>query len=167
MLTFSQDMEQPGHLRYVDGGWRIFIPKLEFKNFRGAAKERDYDMPVRPEVWGDIERYLKVYRPVLAASSNPYVFASSVKSDKPMHSLRRRFGILTMKYLAGCRGVGPHAMRHLVATAILKQRPNDWNTAARALHDREATVRKHYAHLSSDDAATQMKVALDGPFSRM
>ncbi|MCW5665459.1 MAG: hypothetical protein KIT35_16625 [Piscinibacter sp.] len=167
MLTFSLDGDAPGHLRRVDGGWRIVIPKLEFKNFRGAARDRDYDMPVRPEVWADIERYLKLYRPVLASERNPYVFVSSVKSDKPMQSLRRQFAKLMRTYLVGCRGVGPHAMRHILATSILKRNPNAWATAAKVLHDREETVRKHYAHLTGDDAAASMKSTMDGPFSRM
>lgn len=165
MLTFRED--GTGHLRCINGEWRIAIPKHEFKNAKGAAKDRAYDMPVRREVWGDIERYLRDYRPQLTSPSNPYVFVSSEKSDGPMYSLRRRFEMLTRAYLAGCPGVGPHAMRHIVATSILKQRPNDWAAAAWALHDKEETVKKHYVHLRSDDAERWLGPAMDGPFSRM
>lgn len=165
MLTFTPDGK--GHLRKVNGEWRIAIPKREFKNFEGAAKERDYDMVVRPEVWPDIERYLGVYRPMLAPSGNPYVFVSSRDNSGPMKKLRKCFAALTRKYLTRCPGVGPHAMRHLVATAILKQKPNDWMAAAYALHDRPETVMTHYGHLKSDDAYQWFAEAMAGPFSRM
>jgi hypothetical protein len=165
MLTYRANGS--GHLRKKDGVWRVAIPKNEFKNFKGAAKERDYDMPVRPEVWPDIERYLRDYRPMLVAGDTPYVFVSSERGDRPWYRLRRQFEALTRKYLAGCPGVGPHAMRHLVATSILKQRPNDWAAASWALHDREDTVRKHYAHLRSDDAHRWFEAAMAGPFGRM
>ena len=165
MLKFQEGDE--GNLRKVNGEWRISIPRHEFKNAKGAAKNRSYDMPVRKEVWGDIERYLRDYRPQLASPANPYLFVSSVQSDGPWYSLRRRFAILTRAYMAGCPGVGPHAMRHIVATSILKQRPNDWAAAAWALHDLEETVKKHYVHLRSDDAERWMGPAMDAPFSRM
>lgn len=165
MLIYRDDNK--GHLRQVDGKWRIAIPKDEFKNARGAAKTRNYDMPVRQEVWHDIEQYLRVYRPVLAAPGNQYVFVSTKGGNGPMDSLRRRFEFLTRRYLAGCPGVGPQAMRHIVATSILKQSPNDWAAAAWALHDKEETVKMHYAHLRSDDAQRWFDAAMNGPFSRM
>lgn len=165
MLTYHADGS--GHLRKVDGVWRIAIPKGEFKNARGAARDRDYNMPVRPEVWPDIERYLRDYRPMLTLLTNPYVFVSSRRSNQPVAGLRRRFEVLTRRYLSGCLGVGPHAIRHIVATSILKQRPNDWAAAAWALHDHEATVRTHYSHLRSDDAQTWFDPAMSGPFARM
>jgi hypothetical protein len=165
MLTFRED--GTGHLRKQDGVWRIAIPKGEFKNHRGAAKDRDYDMPVRREVWSDIERYVRDYRPMLVTGDTPYVFVSRERGDRPMYRLGRQFEALTRKYLAGCPGVGPHAMRHLVATSILKQHPNDWAAAAWALHDREETVRRHYAHLRSDDAHRWFESAMAGPFARM
>ncbi len=167
LLTYRSD--GTGHLRKVDGTWRIAIPRKDFKNARGAARHRQYDMPVRKEVWADIERYLRDYRPMLDAGDSPYVFVSSRRGDGPlpMRGLRRRFEILTRRYLSGCAGVGPHAIRHIVATSILKQRPNDWAAAAWALHDLEETVRTHYAHLASDDAHIWLDPAMSGPFSRM
>lgn len=165
LLTYKAD--GTGHLRKVDGEWRICIPRSEFKNAAGAAKDREYNMPVRPEVWADIEQYIARHRPLLASSANPYFFVSSEKPDKPMHSLGKRFETLARRYISGCPGTGPHAIRHIVATSILKQRPNDWAAAAWALHDKEETVRKHYAHLRSDDAAMWFGPAMAGPFSRM
>jgi hypothetical protein len=154
LLRIAPDAKgRPAHLRKVDGVWRIRIERREFKNADGAARDRAYDMPVREEVWPDLERYLRDYRPLLADASNPYLLASGKKSNAPMYSFNRRFEALTARYFPGCPGVGPHAMRYVVATTILKMKPGSWMAAAWALHDQEATVRKHYAHLDSQDAA--------------
>jgi integrase len=55
-----------------------------------------------------------------------------------------------------CPGVGPHTIRHLIATAIIKK-TGEFNTAALVLHDREETVRKHYAHLLTEDGNTRYR----------
>lgn len=165
LLTYHVD--HTGQLRKEDGVWRICIAKEGFKNERGAAKDRSYRMRVREEVCADIEKYLAVYRPLLTEAGNPYVFVGGKSRKGPWKNLARHFAVLTKRYFAGCPGVGPHAMRHIVATSILKLRPNDWATAAWALHDREETVKKNYAHLRSDDAVRWMDPVLTGPFSRL
>jgi hypothetical protein len=165
LLTYAAD--GTGHLRKDGDGWRICIDKSEFKNAKGAAKHRPYRMPVRKEVWSDIERYLTVYRPMLADDNNSFVFVGSASRTGPWKSLARHFFTITKRYFVRCPGSGPQCMRHIVATSILKTRPNDWSTAAWALHDLEETVRKNYAHLRSDDAARWMDPVLSGPFSRM
>ena len=147
--------------------WRICIPKEEFKNERGAAKERDYNMPVREELWADIERYIAIYRPMFSESDSLHFFVSSDSPSTAWVSLGRHFAVLTKRYFWGCPGVGPQAMRHIVATAILKVRPNDWSSAAWALHDKEQTVRDNYSHLRSDDAKRWLDPAMAGPFARM
>ncbi len=165
LLTFRTD--GTGHLRKEDGVWRICISREEFKNERGAAKDRPYRMQVREELWADIERYLAVYRPLLADAENPYLFVGGTSRTEPWKNLARHFAVLTKRYFVGCPGVGPQSMRHIVATSILKLRPNDWATAAWALHDREETVKENYAHLRSDDAVRWMDPVLAGPFSRL
>jgi integrase len=165
LITYKSD--GTGHLRKVDGVWRICIPKEEFKNEKGAAKDRAYNMPVRQELWPHIEQYLAVHRPQLADPSNHYVFVSSNSRTGAWKNLARHFAVLTKRYLVGCPGVGPHAMRHIVATSILKQRPNDWETAAWVLHDKVATVKKAYAHLRSDDAARWSDPVMAAPLSRL
>lgn len=157
-----------GHLRRQGGAWVIHIPIEELKNARGAAKDRPYHMQVQEELWPEIQKYLRVYRPMLAPpSGNQHVFVSSVPSAEPWGSLSRHFSALTKRYFTSCPGVGVQAMRHIVATSILKARPNDWSTAAWALHDKEETVRKEYVHLKSDDAQRWFRAAMAEPFSRM
>ncbi|WP_427914825.1 hypothetical protein ACPWT1_07910 [Ramlibacter sp. MMS24-I3-19] len=167
LLTFdSGGSKVHAQLRKVNGVWRIAIDKKDFKNANGAAKDRPYDMPVRPEVWADLEAYIRDYRPLLAGPDNPYLFVSSDNPDEPYFGINRRFQVITREYFPQCPGVGPHAMRHLVATTILKTHPGAWTAAAFALHDREETVRANYAHLSSNDAAIWldgiMKEAMSG-----
>lgn len=166
MLTYRPDNK--GHLRKgEDGSWHIFIPRRELKNLKGAAKDRDYQMPVRREVWSDIEEYLSQHRTLLLKVATDLVFVSDEGKPFSQQGLAKRFRYLTKTYLSGCPGVGPHAMRHIVATSILKASPNDWAAAAWALHDREATVRAHYAHLAQHDAAMWLNKSFDGPFGRM
>lgn len=167
MRWLTYQTNNKGHLRQDStGAWSIYVPKNELKNHDGAAKDKDYHMPVRPEVWRDIEQYLKHYRPMLAAQDTDIIFVSEGKQFS-RNGLGKRFEMLTRLYLQGCPGVGPHAMRHIVATSILKSNPNDWAGAAMALHDKEETVRSHYAHLAQSDAARWLDKTLAGPFSRM
>lgn len=166
-LTYRVD--NTGHLRRSeDGGWYIFVHRQELKNQNGAAKDRDYQMCVRREVWPDIEQYLSQYRPMLLQTTTDVLFVTErLGAPFSEDALGQRFYTLTKKYLHDCPGVGPHAFRHIVATSILKANPNDWATAAWALHDDEKTVQKHYAHLAQHDAARWMGRAMDGPFGRM
>lgn len=162
--------EDTGHLyRNNEAGWRISIPRKHFKNFAGAAKDRDYDMPIEPSLWADIENYLLHYRPLISSPDNPYLFTSSreVASSGMMYGLNRRVEALTRLYFWRCPGFGPHGFRHIVATAILKLSPNDWQTASLVLHDRPDTVQAHYAHLRSNDGAERQFEILSSSYQRM
>lgn len=57
---------------------------------------------------------------------------------------------LTRRYLRRC-GFSAHACRHLVATDYIKNHPDGFAAAAAALHNTEATVRKHYAWVEAGD----------------
>ncbi|WP_341313503.1 helix-turn-helix transcriptional regulator [Paraburkholderia sp. IMGN_8] len=172
LLTYRAD--NTGNLyRRPDGSWFIRIEKRAFKNAKGAAKNRDYDMPVNHVVWGDIERYLSVYRPRLPdADKVDYVFLSSTE-EKPdgyvgaWKSLNRRVFYLTHRYLWQCPGIGPHGFRYIIGTATLKKAPGAWDAAAAVLHDEVATVKAHYAHLRPSDGGNFVHTLLDSAFARM
>lgn len=169
LLTYFPD--NTGNLYQTsDGAWRIHILPELFKNQNGAAKNKAYDMPVDKSGWGDIERYLKRYRPLLPhAEQLPFVFISSEESETPgpWESLNRRVFALTKQYLWRCPGAGPHVFRYIKGTAILKASPGEWDTAAQVLHDRVETVRKHYAHLRGADGAERAHFLLHKSFARM
>ncbi|MFM0033689.1 hypothetical protein [Paraburkholderia strydomiana] len=172
LLTYRAD--NSGDLyRRADGSWFIRIEKRAFKNAKGAAKSRDYDMPVNRAVWRDLERYLNVYRPMLPdADKVDYVFLSST-DEKPAgyigtwKSLNRRIFFLTRRYLWDCPGIGAHGFRYIIGTATLKRAPGAWDAAAAVLHDEVETVKAHYAHLRSCDGGAFVHTLLDAAFSRM
>ncbi|MFX1715552.1 hypothetical protein [Paraburkholderia sp. A1RO-5L] len=172
LLTYRSD--NSGNLyRRPDGGWFIRIEKRAFKNAKGAAKARDYDMPVNRAVWGDIERYLNVYRSMLPdADTVDFVFLSST-DEKPegyvgvWKSLNRRVFYLTRRYLWDCPGIGTHGFRYIIGTATLKKAPGAWDAAAAVLHDEVDTVKAHYAHLRPSDGGSFVHALLDSAFARM
>jgi integrase len=65
--------------------------------------------------------------------------------------LGRVYRLITQKYLVGTSGFGPHAVRHLVASAWLKHQPRDYVTVASILHDKLETVLNEYAHIDVND----------------
>jgi hypothetical protein len=172
LLTYRAD--NTGNLyRRPDGSWFIRIEKRAFKNARGAAKSRDYDMPVNHVVWGDIERYLNTYRPMLPdADKVDFVFLST-SEEKPKgyvgawKSLNRRVFYLTRRYLWDCPGIGTHGFRYIIGTATLKKAPGAWDAAAAVLHDEVETVKAHYAHLRPSDGGNFVHTLLDSAFARM
>lgn len=169
ILTYLPD--NSGNLyRKSDGSWHIRIDRRAFKNADGAARDRNYDMPVAQSVWGDIERYLSAFRLMLPGSSAvDYVFLSSKPSAKagPWSTLNKRVFYLTRTYLWGSAGIGSHGFRYIAPTAILKQAPGAWDAAAAVLHDEVDTVKAHYAHLRSSDSGAYVHALLGSAFSRM
>jgi hypothetical protein len=139
-----------------DGGWRVFIPRERLKNRNGAARDEDYSCRVQPQVWPLIEQYLKTYRPILAGPGVEYVFVNSRKCFGQWERMSRQVEALTRRYFVDCPGFCPHGFRHIVATAILKK-SGSIIMAAKALHDRPATVEAEYGHLVHDDAAAFME----------
>lgn len=155
-----------------DESWWVRIPRENFKNTHGAAGDTDYDMPVQQAVWRDIARYVKVLRPNLLTFASDYVFVPGPGPerlvDRPWEGISSRVKALTKKYLWRSPGIGTHAFRHLVATAIIKASGlSDFKTAALVLNDRLSTVEQNYAHLKSSDGASRMGELLGDAFRRL
>ena len=164
-LTYRPD--NTGQLRQNSAGeWRIVIERSWFKNVKGAAKHHDYDQAVDPAVWPHIRRYLKDYRKLLGGTRPELVFVSSVDPNRLWKGLNRRFEVLTRRYVPGCPGVGPHAMRHIVCTSIILG-GGSFQLAADTLHDREATIRKHYSHLTASNNDRGRKEVLGRTLAQM
>lgn len=153
-----------------DKSWWIFVPKPLLKNRRGLVVQ-DYDAPVHENVWPDLERYLFRHRAALMSSPTDLVLLTD-KTDKGerhkefstmSHTVKR----LTKRYLWKCPGIGTHAFRHLVASAILKSPQGSTKTAALVLNDKESTIEAHYAGLRSGDGAMRMGELLADSFRRM
>ena len=149
-LTWHAD--NSGDLRRdPDGNYRIFIPSARLKNHSGAGA-KDYDVRVQPTLTPVIDKYLRDYAPRLSRGLTARIFVGTVRPELEWVGLNDAFCRLTKRYFVDSRGFGPHAMRHIVATALVK-RHGSFTAAAKVLHDYEDTVRKHYGHLVGDDGA--------------
>jgi len=172
LLTYRPD--NTGNLyRRDDNSWNIRIDRRAFKNIKGAAGENDYDVGVNEKLWTAIEQYLKTYRPMFPGSDKTdcvFLSSSTEKSEGyvgPWGYLSRRIFYLTKRFLWGCPGIGSHGMRYIVGTAILKKNPEAWGLAAAALHDKEETVRAHYAHLRLRDKVAVVHETLGSSYERL
>jgi hypothetical protein len=164
-------LDQPCLYKKTDGSWWIFISRTLLKNRRGTRVVKDYDAPIHDSAWRDLERYLFKHRNVLMCSPTNLVFLTR-KRDKnkphvPWMEIVHTINLLTKRYLWKCNGVGPHAFRHIVATAILKAPLGTTKTAALVLNDKESTVEAAYSGLVSRDGNEQMFKLLDSSFKRM
>jgi integrase len=137
----------------VDGSWRIRFPPDAFKNARGAAKNKPYEMTVDKSVWPTIESWLFKHRLVLEIVKTDFVFISSNPKGQGglWETLNNAVERATRRYIEDCPGFGPHSFRHLVATTLLKQSPKAYVTVATLLHDKLETVMTNYSHLCIDD----------------
>lgn len=169
-----------------DGSWWLSVPKRLLKNRRGEVIH-DYNSPVHNSVWGDLERYLFRHRDQLIRWPTDLVFLQKVRdprrteyvrggkeykrpaqnAHRPFMEMSKRLVVLTRKYLWKSDGIGCHAMRHIVATSILKTDAGDIKTAALVLNDAEETVAKHYSGMRSGDGAVRMGDLLGKTFDRM
>ena len=149
-LTWHDD--NSGELRRdPDGNFRIFIPSARLKNHSGAGA-KDYDVRVQPTLTPFIDRYLSDFLPRLSRETTARVFVGTIHPELEWKALNDAFRKITRRYFVNSPGFGPHSMRHIVATALVK-RHGSFTAAAKVLHDYEDTVRKHYGHLVGDDGA--------------
>lgn len=142
-------------------GWRIQLDANHLKN-GDANRSRKYDVRVAQWVKPRLNAYLDEYRStILNGHSSRYLFVSSRQSDYPWQDMKGRISKLTKKYIPGCPGFGPHAIRHLVATNWLKRHPGDFLTVAELLNDSLATVLTSYAHLKRDDSFSKYEEEIE------
>ena len=155
--------DNTGHLRRTaEGGWKLFIPRTEFKNIHGAAKDRDYNMEIDPAVWPFITRYLESYRPMFGLDRPELIFVSEKNPAREWKGLNKRFREITRTLLRGSGGIGPHSVRNMYATQVIKQTKGDYIAAAEALHDEPETVKENYWHLINSYADSARRAAVRG-----
>ena len=161
-MTYKPDGS--GNLyRRGDGTWAIKFKAEDFKNHEGAAKEKDYDVPLPVGLNDEIEHYLKAVRPLFSdASDRAFVTKKTKRKSRAKFEgadeiesgtdwLGPVFEHRTKTFIPGSPGFRPHAMRHIVATDYIKNHPGDYLTAAQILHDTIETVMAEYAHLAAAD----------------
>ncbi|MFT5692000.1 MAG: integrase [Oceanicoccus sp.] len=147
--------------RTTAGGWTYYIPKEDFKNQKGAKAE-NYIVDISKSLWPLIDEYIEIRTVINPDVDAKYFFVTAdTDSMTPVHpgALARRIRVMSEKYLG--YQFGPHAVRHIVATAWLKTHPNAFLTVAHLLHDTLTTVMKNYAHLEVQGAHTTYGAWLD------
>jgi integrase/transcriptional regulator with XRE-family HTH domain len=154
IMTLKKDNR--GNLRKLPSGqYQISFKPEDFKNQKGAAKDKPYDVPFPLELTPLIDDYLENVRPYfLNGRDLDNVFmpiASNHKIAKKRGWLYGAIRGLFMTYVPEAPAMGPHAIRHLVATHYIKNNPSGFQIAADVLHDRLDTVLKAYAHLRAKD----------------
>lgn len=152
--------------RDAKGLWRVKFEAQDFKNTKGAAKDRKYDIICPYWLQPIIDQYLGwrklfpgggvtedgqyeceyVIRP---AVNNGVRRANDLPVDK--HTIYKWCIMATSLYILGCSGFGPHAWRHIIATDWIKNNPAGFQIAAQILHDRYETVKASYEHLDTSD----------------
>ena len=133
-----------------DGRWRLKFFAGDMKNDGG--KPEDYDAALPQKLGERLEEFLEVYRPVLVKNNLecPWLFPSLLggqlkKADNIFRGIARN-------YIPEVTRLGPHAVRHIVATDFLRRNPGKFVALAGLLHDALTTVLKNYAHGQLDNA---------------
>ena len=158
-LTWNPD--GTGHLRKrLDGNYKIFVAGPDMKNRYGYARDNDYDYPVEHRLTRHLDTYLCKILPRLAKGETERVFVGTMTPSKIWENLSDEFLNITAKYFPETPGFRIHAMRHITATALVKE-TGGYLAAALALHDLEDTVRKHYGRFLVQDAARWMSKIWD------
>jgi len=160
-LTYRADNK--GELHRENDKWVVEIPHHQFKNkhstfFGHRKKKHSYRRVLTDKdgLYDRLEEYLSVHRRVLLQGAESDVLLVSYSSRPQFNKLRfhENYRNLTMRYLAhnpylgrGIPGVkphGPHAVRDIVATHVIKE-TGSYELAAYALADSVETIKVHYA----------------------
>jgi len=156
MLELNWRSDNTGHLRKdPDGSYRIFFAGRELKNRYGYALTHDYNVPVQAALTPFIDEYLNEYWTKLTKGRTDRIFVGTLNPERSWMSMSETFFEITAKYFVGTPGFRPHAMRHITATALVKE-TGGFTAAALVLHDKEATVRQHYGFVIGEDGARWM-----------
>jgi integrase len=162
-MTYREDGS--GHLYSPSPGlWRVRFKAHEFKNEKGSAKT-DYDVAFSEDVSALITEYLQLYRKELLGTRQlDFVFLKDHRRVKPQKlgldsagyprgsmglDLSKMIFLASRKHL----GIGfrAHAIRHIVATDMIKNNLDGLRLAAYALHDTYKTVQKSYSHVKTGE----------------
>lgn len=184
LLNYGRDSD--GHLVKHKHGYKLQVPRVLFKEedspFFGEKDSRtDYvmDLPDAFGLYEALDEYLNVSRPWLLSHSRQgsneqplFVISAGCKSVRAGEAViyqtyKRAFG----KYLAGnkwrgtglngVRATGPHSVRHIRATTVVKK-TGSFQLAADSIHNSEEMARRHYAMFTTVDRNTKASEILFG-----
>ncbi len=174
------DMKR-GELRWSerDGGWEVFIPAAAFKNANSSyfgSKPFRLVLPNLGDLYLHIDEYVQRHRAVLLAGGEDpgTFFVKTVKQTSKDAAYNQttfyeawrlaiqRYGIFNpftgRGAIAGLLPHGPHNIRDVLATHILKQ-TGSFEQASYAIQDTPEMVASHYGRfLPQDKAALAAKI---------
>ncbi|WP_412050587.1 hypothetical protein ACK6D9_03080 [Hoeflea sp. Naph1] len=170
-----------GELRWSDreGGWEVLIPSVAFKNsgssFFGQKPFR-LILPDLLDLYKYLEAYIDRHRGVLLGPARDpgTLFVKTVKTTsldaaydstkfyEAWRTVIQRYGIYNpytgRGAIKGLLPHGPHNLRDILATHILKQ-TGSYEQASYAIQDTPDVVRQHYGRfLPQDKAALAAKI---------
>lgn len=158
-----------GEMRWIDGMWWIAIPDVAFKNSDSSAVEVWNEFPL-PDPDGkldaDISAYLSARDDLLAGHPDPGTLfvktmnSRSEKSEFTQAGFYNVFRAIITNYgiynpytgrgaLKGLRPHGPHSLRHVLGTHLIKN--ETVSDAAASLFDTEDTILEHYGSYSAEE----------------
>jgi hypothetical protein len=170
-----------GELRWSDrdGGWEVFVPASAFKNATSSffnGRPFRLILPDIGDLYGEIEAYVETHRArLLGPAADPGTFfIKTVKSARSNAAydqntfyeawrwIIQRYGIYNpytgRGAIPGLLPHGPHSVRDVLATHILKQ-TGSYEQASYAIQDTPETVAQHYGRfLPQDKAAVAAQV---------
>lgn len=165
-LTYNE--RGTGKFRRGADTWSIVIPASEFKNphgphfSEGRGRKVYFSFEMYEEDTDILDEYVFVSRNVLLEHDKPTdaLLLNRVGGDINGSTLYEDMEASTFRYVVyhaytgiGIRGVqtfGPHAIRHILATHVLKITGNP-QKAAWAIHDSLEVVMKNYARFTAED----------------
>ena len=134
------DLDRHFHRPVSDGPakWLVSIPGHEVKN------DEDINGEFTEETSAMLDRYVSVFRPVLAAQPSSVLFVSRTGQAKRMTTWSTQFCSFIRRETG--LALNPHIMRHFAANNWLDAHPDDAETARQLLSHRSIdTTRKFYA----------------------
>lgn len=145
--------------------WRVKIGGDEFKNYGSAvfARNRGFDFILEDEdgLYDKLDQYVNKARTyLLAGRESDALFITARGNDfnslavlSAYHRITAMYFVYNEETKRGIKGAilhGPHAVRHIIATHLVKTE-GDLYLAAWALQDALSTVEAHYAHFLPSD----------------
>jgi len=154
-LRLDQHLVRPGGPRSL---WQIDIPPEQVKNDQNLVHE----LPRR--VTALVDRYIRRFRPVLAAAGNPYLFPVGSKHKQP-HALSQQIRWVLADWIG--IDMTPHQFRHFAGRLVQQHSPGAFGAIAQLLgHKDPKTAMAYYAELDTLSAGRQFDQLLEAERSK-
>lgn len=160
-----------------EGRLSIYIPTSAFKNSKSRVfkhEDFEYDIDDVDNLHAFFLKYMQIHRPILVGKGiDPGTFfvrrhriGSKICLSYDENGFAEEWRDLTRRFavynpytkrgaIPGILPHGPHSVRHIVATFVLK-RSGSFDDAARAIQDNRETTERHYARFAPKDGAERV-----------